>query len=301
MHIMPWLLAIRPRTLPLALGSIAMGYALTQTASPPMDVNTLTLALIVTTTLLLQILSNLANDYGDGLSGVDNPERQGPQRMLASGTITQKHFKQGLKITAILTGICGLTLILNAVNSWADALIFLVAGALSVIAAVTYSVGNRPYGYIALGDVSVFVFFGLLAVLGSAYLLGHPPALKDLLVAISAGCFATGVLNINNMRDAASDSEAGKVTIANLLGQHYAVRYQFVLVGTGCISLEIFYWLASSKLWGIHQLLIIYFTLHSIRVAHCQSASTYNQLLKMMVIGTFAIEMLFLLDLIWLR
>lgn len=162
-----WLESLRPRTLPLAFSAILVGSALASWQGYFDPVITL-LALL--TAGLLQILSNLANDYGDAVKGSDQPDRLGPLRGMQKGAITAPQMKRAIQLTVALICVSGLALVYVACRSMADVLGFLALGALSILAAITYTVGTRPYGYMGLGDVSVLIFFGWLSVLGSWYL-----------------------------------------------------------------------------------------------------------------------------------
>lgn len=159
-----WLESLRPKTLPLAFAAIIVGTALAWWQG---HFDPLVALLALITAGLLQILSNLANDYGDAVKGSDKPDRIGPLRGMQKGVITQQEMKRALIITVVLICLSGLALVAVACHTLADFVGFLILGGLSIIAAITYTVGNRPYGYIGLGDISVLVFFGWLSVMGS--------------------------------------------------------------------------------------------------------------------------------------
>lgn len=229
-----WLPAIRPRTLPLACGAILLAAGL---AYQQGVFDGLILALCLTTAILLQIISNLANDYGDAVSGADNDDRIGPQRVMQAGLVSAKHMLRAIVFTSVLTVISGLALLYLAfADNWWGLIGFVVLGALAMLAAVTYTMGKNPYGYRGYGDISVFVFFGLVAVLGSFYLYGQFLQWSLLLPAIGCGCLATAVLNINNTRDMATDKQAGKMTLALKLGRENACKYQYVLLSAAVTS-----------------------------------------------------------------
>lgn len=160
---------------------------------------------------MLQILSNLANDYGDAVKGSDKPDRIGPLRGCRKGDYPQQ-MKRALIVTVVLICLFGLALLCAAWQSVGDFIGFLALGGLSIVAAITYTVGTRPYGYIGLGDISVLVFFGWLSVLGSWYLQAHNVEAAIFLPATACGLLATAVLNINNLRDIDSDRQNGKNT-----------------------------------------------------------------------------------------
>lgn len=206
-----WLEAARPKTLPLALVSILTGSVLAYSAGH----FSLTIAIMAfVTATLLQILSNLANDYGDAVQGTDNDNRLGPQRAMQSGAVTAQQMKVAIIFNIILTAIAGLTLVFYALSSFESIITFISLGILAIIAAIAYTMGSKPYGYVGLGDLSVFIFFGLLGVSGTYFLhTGHVDATL-FLPALGCGLLAVAVLNINNMRDIENDSECGKRTMA---------------------------------------------------------------------------------------
>ena len=199
---------------------------------------------------LLQILSNLANDYGDAVKGSDKPDRIGPLRGMQKGVITQQEMKRALIITVVLICLSGLALVAVACHTLADFVGFLILGGLSIIAAITYTVGNRPYGYIGLGDISVLVFFGWLSVMGSWYLQAHTLIPALILPATACGLLATAVLNINNLRDINSDRENGKDTLVVRLGEVNARRYHACLLMGSLVCLALFNLFSLHSLWG---------------------------------------------------
>lgn len=164
---------------------------------------------VLITAGLLQILSNLANDYGDAVKAAINLTVS-DRYAACKRVITQQEMKRALIITVVLICLSGLALVAVACHTLADFVGFLILGGLSIIAAITYTVGNRPYGYIGLGDISVLVFFGWLSVMGSWYLQAHTLIPALILPATACGLLATAVLNINNLRDINSDRENGK-------------------------------------------------------------------------------------------
>lgn len=215
--------ATRPRTFPLAIASIICGngLALSQLASSSSvnGHNFVVFALTLWVALALQILSNLANDYGDGIKGTDNfRDANSPERMTAQGLLQPSQFKRLIFGWALITFISGVVLIAIGFDNLRDFLVFLSFGIVAIIAAMAYTMGKRPYGYRAMGEVAVLIFFGWLAVLGSAYLQTGQFQLSHLLPATGCGGLAACVLFVNNMRDIYSDKQAGKITLAVLLG-----------------------------------------------------------------------------------
>lgn len=224
-----WISAFRPKTLPLAAASILWGSLLAyQNGKFSLPITLLALA----TAFSLQILSNLANDYGDFKKGTDNNKRLGPQRALQSGSLTEKSVLNSIWFFSILSLIFGLLLLYFAfeIFNWAFLLMFLL-GLAAIWAAIKYTAGKNPYGYSALGDLSVFIFFGLIGVVGTYYL--HTGNIHDTYVwlpAITCGALATGVLNINNTRDIKNDIANNKITLAGKLGRKNALLYQMALL-----------------------------------------------------------------------
>ncbi len=187
--------------------------------------------LCVLTTIFLQILSNLANDYGDSVHGADSEVRTGPARVVQSGVITSGHMRQAIILFAGLSLVTGVVLLLVSFGAeWRALFFFLALGLLCIGAAITYTVGRRPYGYAGLGDLSVLIFFGLVGVLGSFYLFTRSVAWVDVLPASGLGLLSVGVLNVNNIRDIDSDKLAGKYSIPVRIGRSRAVAYHWVLL-----------------------------------------------------------------------
>ncbi|MBE2894581.1 1,4-dihydroxy-2-naphthoate polyprenyltransferase [Spirabiliibacterium falconis] len=249
-----WLSTARPKTLPLALASILTGTALGYADG---HFNGAILFWSVMTALLLQVLSNFANDYGDHQKGSDTADRIGPLRGIQQGLINASQLKWGLITVAILACLSGLTLIIVACRTWQDLLAFVALGALAVLASITYTVGKKPYGYIGLGDISVLTFFGWIGVGGTYYLQTHyfigPPIF---LAATATGLLATAVLNINNLRDIEQDKLAGKNTLAVRLEMKNAKRYHAVLV-MGALAIYVYLGLFYALALGMSMLLCL--------------------------------------------
>lgn len=240
-----WLHAIRLRTLPLALASILMASFL---AYYYLSFRWEILILAASTTTLLQILSNLANDYGDSIHGADSIEREGPIRAVQSGIIPLKEMKTAMIIFAGLSLLSGILLLYVAVTSWFMFWGFIALGLLAIAAAITYTSGSNPYGYIGLGDISVFLFFGLTGVLGTYFLHTMNFQLAVIWPAISLGLFSTAVLNINNIRDIKADTKAGKKSIPVRIGKEAAIKYNWALIIGGNVFLLIF--VLQEGAWG---------------------------------------------------
>lgn len=227
-----WIATARPKTLPLALASIITGTTL---AGLTHKIDWLIFFFCLLTTVLLQILSNFANDYGDHQKGSDTRERIGPLRGIQQGVISAHELKRGLIFIALASLISGATLIFLAYQSIIDLVVFALLGLLAIIAAITYTVGKKPYGYLGLGDVSVLLFFGILGVMGSYYLQTHQLNGWAMLPAIGSGLLASAVLNINNLRDIEQDRKAGKYTLAVRLGAKKARLYHCLLLSVAVL------------------------------------------------------------------
>lgn len=241
-----WFDAARPKTLPLALVSIFTGSALAF-SSGHFSLPIALLALLTAT--LLQILSNLANDYGDAVKGTDNEKRLGPIRAIQSGEVSLADMKRAIVINIALTIIAGLALVFYALDSLESILAFISLGVLAMMAAIAYTVGNKPYGYVGLGDLSVFLFFGLLGVSGTYFL--HTGHIEWSLFLPSLGCglMAVAVLNVNNMRDIENDAECGKRTVPVRLGQQRAKTYHFLLLTGAVLAFASYLLMQGKPLW----------------------------------------------------
>jgi 1,4-dihydroxy-2-naphthoate polyprenyltransferase len=241
-----WFDAARPKTLPMALISILTGSTLAFAAG---HFSWLVSLLALITATLLQILSNLANDYGDAVKGTDNEARLGPMRAIQSGDVSLKDMKYAIIINVFFTIIAGLMLVLLALDSLESILVFIGLGVLSILAAIAYTVGNKPYGYVGLGDLSVFIFFGLLGVSGTYFLHTGHIEFSLLLPSVGCGLLAVAVLNINNMRDIENDGLCGKRTIPVRLGEIRAKKYHILLLSGAIASFGSYLLIQSSPMW----------------------------------------------------
>ncbi|WP_421919960.1 1,4-dihydroxy-2-naphthoate polyprenyltransferase [Marinifilum sp.] len=230
-----WVHAFRLRTLPLALSNIFLG-SLLAAADGKFSIKIFLLASL--TTLFLQILSNLANDLGDSVSGADNENRLGPERAVQSGVISKKEMIRMVFVFALLSLTAGLFLLWEALQllSYTQAFVMLGLGLLAIAAAINYTVGNNPYGYNGFGDLFVFLFFGLTGVVGCYFLHTGDVNWSILLPATSVGLLSVGVLNLNNMRDIENDSNSGKRTLVVKIGSEKAKKYHLFLIGFAILS-----------------------------------------------------------------
>ena len=234
-----WIRAARPRTVLLSLSGVLMGGFLAFAESP--EVNPWTVAFCALTAITLQILSNLANDYGDYKKGVDNAHRTGPERTLQSGALTERQMRVGIAITAIIALIAGALLIfVFARLTWAELAVFAALGLGAIMAALLYTLGKHPYGYRGLGDLFCFIFFGLVAVAGTFYLATKTIDFAVLLPATAMGCCSNAVLNINNMRDYENDKASGKNSLVVKIGLRNAFLYHVSLITLTFVCLTVY-------------------------------------------------------------
>ncbi|MDI9356086.1 MAG: 1,4-dihydroxy-2-naphthoate octaprenyltransferase [Chitinophagaceae bacterium] len=284
-----WINAIRIRTLSLSLASILFA-TIIASKQTPINWNIFSLTLI--TAFLLQILSNLANDYGDSIHGADNNNRKGPTRSVQKGTISPHQMKIAIYIITILSLLTGITLLLHTfAHNKTLLFVFLSIGILSIIAAIAYTNGKKPYGYKGLGDIFVFLFFGIIAVEGSFIIFTSKFNPQILLPAITMGTFATGVLNINNIRDIQSDKIAGKRSIPVRIGKTNAILYQWTLIIIGITTTTIYTYINNyqpSHLLASPLFIAITILLHKHTEAH-----KIDSLLKAMAISSLLFVILF--------
>lgn len=235
-----WIRAARPRTLLLSFSGVLMGGLL---AAKMERFYLAPIVLAAVTAMLLQILSNFANDYGDFKKGVDGAKRVGPQREMQSGAITEKEMKRTLVVVVVLCLVSGAMLLLSLLlthASWNKVLVFAALGIGAILAAMLYTLGKKPYGYHGLGDLFCFLFFGWVAVAGTFYLAVPRFDFSVLLPASAMGFLSNAVLNINNMRDCESDSISGKNSLVVKLGLKKAFIYQCLLIVGAFVCLSAF-------------------------------------------------------------
>lgn len=293
-----WIQAARLRTLPLSVSGIIVGsfYAMHQGFF-----DGLIFSLAILTTLGLQILSNFANDYGDGVKGTDNETRIGPDRAIQSGAISVKQMKNGIILTSALTFMIAVLLIYISFGkeNFFYTLLFLVLGVASIVAALKYTIGNSAYGYRGLGDVFVFLFFGLLSVLGSNFLYAKEFDWLLVLPACAVGLLSTGVLNLNNMRDEISDRTSNKNTLVVKIGGKKAKTYHFTILILAMLSLLTFSLLKDFKAEQFLFVLgFIPLFLHLKRIATYQDPKEYDPELKVVALSTFLISVLLSISLL---
>ena len=303
-----WVEAARLRTLPLSVSGIIVGsmyalaYPTTNILTPTEVFNWQLFGFAILTTLGLQVLSNFANDYGDGMKGTDNEDRIGPKRAIQSGVISPQAMKKAIIITSVLTFISALLLIYFAFGEayiWYS-ILFIVLGLLAIASAIRYTVGNTAYGYRGFGDFFVFIFFGLVSTLGVNFLYSKEVDYRLILPAIAIGFLSVGVLNLNNMRDEASDKKAGKNTIVVKIGGAKAKKYHYFLIISAMVLVLVF---AILKDFNFDQyvFLLAYFPLtkHLITVSKNTEPRALDPELKKLALSTFLLSILLSLSMIF--
>ncbi len=288
-----WIAAARPRTLPLSLASIILGSFL---ASADGHFSWTIALLAALTTIFLQILSNFANDYGDAVSGKDTELRVGPRRAVATGDISKEAMMRGIILMSVLSLISGVGLLVVAFYGAGPKLFwfFLVLGLLSIAAAIGYTNGKHPYGYAGFGDIAVLIFFGWVGVLGTYFLhtLSFNPLL--LLPATSVGLFATGVLNVNNIRDIETDTMTGKRSIPSRLGLSLAIWYHWGLLIAG-MACALAYSFLTGAAWVSYLYVLAFplFILNGRAIASHQRPAELNPRLGQLAMSTLLFVILF--------
>jgi 1,4-dihydroxy-2-naphthoate polyprenyltransferase len=293
-----WIKAFRLRTLPLAMSSAILGSFL---ALANGSFSWLVFILASLTTLFLQILSNLANDYGDFINGVDNDKRVGPARITQNGLVSPRGMKNMIFIFILLALISGSSLIFIGLERapLKHIIILFLLGFSAIFAAITYTVGKKPYGYVGLGDLFVFIYFGIVGVAGTFYLHTHYLNPWVLLPAAAIGLLSSGVLNLNNMRDIENDAHSGKRTLVVWIGSKAAKYYHTALISLSFLFSIIY---ALKFFTSVYQYLFILTTplfVMNIRVViqNTEPAQLNNEL-KKLALSTFAFSVAFGIGLI---
>ena len=293
-----WVSAARLRTLPLSLSGIIVG-SFMAASHGVFDLKICLLALL--TTVGFQVISNFANDYGDGVKGTDNEERVGPERALQSGAISPEAMLNAIKITGVITTLIALLLIYVAFGTEyiIYSIVFIILGVSSIAAAIKYTVGDHAYGYSGFGDLFVFLFFGLLSVCGTFFLYAKTLEFSIFLPAVTIGLLSVGVLNLNNMRDQASDAKAGKNTIVVKIGNEFARYYHFYLLGASFLFALLY---TAINFKSVYQFLFIlaYIPIfkHVMVVYSNKNPKELDPELKKLALSTFLFSILFGIGLI---
>ncbi len=287
-----WIRAFRLRTLPLSFSLIIMGSAVAwQRGTFVADI----FALALLTTLFLQILSNISNDYGDAVSGVDLVNRVGPERMVQSGAISKEQMRRAIVVFSILSLVAGIILLLRA---WPrlqteGVVIMFAIGLMAIAAAINYTVGKHPYGYLGFGDLVVFIFCGLVGVGGSVVRYEGQLWAPLVLPASSIGLLSIGVLNMNNMRDAQNDAETGKRTMVVRMGTAWAKRYHVALIGGAIILIGVYISLFGKAGQYLCMLALPIFVKNVVTVVRTEDTTRLDSQLRMVSVGTLVLTVLF--------
>lgn len=303
MDVKSYIKAARLRTLPLSVSGIIVGSYLGVEHLNTISMESVKIIvwltpifwLAILTTIGFQVLSNFANDYGDGIKGSDK-NRTGEARMVSSGKITPKQMKMAMIITTIITLIIALLLIYVAFGSenFGYSILFFVLGIASIAAAIKYTVGNSAYGYSGFGDIFVFLFFGLLSVVGSYFLYTKNIHFLVFLPAISIGLLSTAVLNLNNLRDREEDKINNKNTLVVKMGLSKAKKYHYFLIIGALVTALIYTFL---KFESVYQLLFLVAFIPLFKnintVAKNKIAATLDGELKKVALSTFFFAILF--------
>jgi len=288
-----WLSAARLRTLPLSLSGILVGTAVANIYGY-WNLTIFILALI--TTVAFQITSNFANDYGDGIKGTDNEDRIGPKRAYQSGRLSKSEIIKGIRISVVIDLFLIFLLLYFAFQDehLMYVVLFVILGMASIWAAIKYTVGNNAYGYKGFGDLFVFLFFGLLSVLGSMFLFTKFLTSMAVLPAASIGFLSTAVLNLNNLRDIVSDKKANKNTVIVKIGLSKGKVYHYTLIILAFISMLIFVgnhfysWKS-----GICLIAFVPLFIHLRVVSKIENPRNFDPELKKVALSTFLLGLLF--------
>lgn len=288
-----WWQAARPRTVLLSLSGVMMAGFL---AAATGFFHPVMVVLAALTAILLQVLSNLANDYGDFKKGLDTSDRQGPQRVMQSGALSEKQMRSGIIAVGLLTLLSGAVLLALAWSfiSWKELVVFVVLGLAAVAAALCYTLGKHPYGYYGLGDLFCFLFFGWVAVAGTYYLAANRVDPLVLLPATAMGFLSTGVLNINNMRDYRNDKANGKNTLVVKVGLKHAFLYHAFLIFGAFTCLSVFLGIKHSP-WYAYAFWVLFplFLKDLLTMARTLETGVPDYLLSRQVLHTFLLTVVF--------
>ena len=287
-----WVSAARLRTLPLSVAGIVVGNAL---AIDQHSFSWILFGSTLLTAIAFQILSNFANDYGDGVKGTDNEQRIGPKRVLQQQLLSHKALFRGIVLTAIISLGLAITTIFLAfgADQLANSLLFLGLALAAIIAAYKYTAGTGAYGYHAMGDVFVFLFFGFLAVCGAYYVQNKALNASVWWMASALGFLSVGVLNLNNMRDIENDTAVGKKTVATILGLASAKKYHtlLILLGIICLGVGLATW--AQNLWQYLPLLVIIpLGIQMVKTTGVKKHADFDAFLKPLAIITFMLSLI---------
>lgn len=287
-----WVSAARLRTIPLSVSGVLIG-SFSSLNDNKFNLSIFLLALL--TTVSYQVLSNFANDYGDGIKGTDK-NRIGPKRAVQSGAIKLEEMKKGIIVTTIFSLFLTILLVYSAFpDDLANIFVFISLGVLAIFAAIKYTIGSNAYGYLGFGDVFVFLFFGLVSVLGSHFLFTRSFSFSLIYPACTIGLLCSGVLNLNNMRDVANDRVNKKNTIAVMLGPYKSKIYHSILILLAIILMVKFHFLNNIKsalLTILFVLLLLWLILQLFQVYKVSEAKNFDFYLKPLVSSTVLYSLL---------
>lgn len=292
-----WIEAARLRTLPLSISGILVGSGV---AFYNGFWNTWIFTFSLLTTILFQVLSNFANDLGDGMKGTDNDQRIGPARAVQSGAISKDQMKKVVILFSSLSMLSALSLIYfsSKIISFEVMLVYVGLAIASILAAILYTVGKKAYGYHGLGDIMVFVFFGCVSVLGVYTLYSNQFLEENVLLAIFVGLLSTAVLNLNNMRDYQNDKRSNKNTIVVKMGPNAAKFYHMLLVIVACASYILFISKLKNELLFICAVPMALLIWHLYKVMKIQHPKDFDPELKVVALSTFALSLSLFIGLI---
>lgn len=289
-----WISAFRLRTLFLAVAGVTLG---TGVALQEGKFSAITFVLALALAVSIQILSNLANDLGDYLKGTDvTGNRQGPARAVQSGKISPGEMKTAIGIAIVIVAAIGLTLVLDAAESYTQPSVFLLLaiGLVCILSALFYTIGRYAYGYVGLGDFFAFLFFGPVAVIGTYFLHAHSPGFQPVLPAVGLGFISTMILNINNMRDMDNDKASGKITFALLLGLKNAKIYHTLLTfGMFTCFLQYSFMFAASPGYRFLYVAVFLYQFYLLTQVHKKTGRELDPYLKLTSMSGFLLAVVF--------
>jgi len=285
MSVKNWLHTMRLKTLPLALSGALIGNFIAL-AENKNGFNYLVFSLCITTAVLIQILSNFANDYGDFTNGADTDERT--DRLLTTGDISLKQMKFAVYLVGALTLIFGILLLFFAFGIYSVSFwLMLALGVAGIFSAYFYTAGKKPYGYYGLGDLFVFVFFGLVSVLGAYFLQTQTINLGIVALAVAIGLLSVGVLNVNNIRDINSDKMKGKNTLPVKMGKSNALIYHFAILFLSILLIMAFYFYENQAVPYLRILMFLALLgIHFVFIKKAATRMDYNKQLKYLSLST---------------
>lgn len=283
--------SMRLRTLPLSLAGVVLGLML---ALKAYDASAGLIVFLLLTTVCLQVLSNLSNELGDFLRGTDGEQREGPQYSLAQGALEVADFKKLIALFVVLCCVFGVAMIwcsFGTFFAWKPTVLLLL-GVAAIWAAMHYTLGKNPYGYRGLGDLFVFIFFGLTSVLGAYFVVAHTiDSWSLLLPAVTIGCFSVGVLNVNNIRDMESDA-ATRITLPLKIGEVNAKIFQSVLIALGWLCMVFFSLITYTSLWNLLYFITLPLFMIHMNMVWKRQGKALDPALPLLVISTFVFAIL---------